>query len=65
VQEQKTEAIESNGRSLNLVAMAIQDLNYICCMGLCTDGSNHGSLKLFRVAIECFHEVHCINTRLI
>jgi hypothetical protein len=49
----------------HLVAMAIQDLNDISCLGVSTDGSNHGLLTLFCIRIQQFHKVHGIISKLI
>jgi hypothetical protein len=64
----KTEDTVKNMLAPHLVA--IQDLNEITCIGVSTDGSNHGSLKLFPVVIQFMvqnqsHEVHGMKSKLV
>jgi hypothetical protein len=45
--------------------MGIQDLNELSCLGVSTDDSNHGYLKLFSVVTQHFHKVRNIISKLI
>jgi hypothetical protein len=47
----KTEAIVNNVLAPHSVAIGIQDLNEISCLGVSTDGNSYGSLNLFPVVI--------------
>jgi hypothetical protein len=60
----KTEAIVNKALDPHSVATAIQDLNEIPYLAVCTDGSNGGSLKLFPVLIQYFHDVHGLQSKL-
>jgi hypothetical protein len=60
-----TEAIVNNVLAAHSSAMAIQYLKEMSCLGICTDGSNCASLKLFTVVIQNFYNVHGSKSKLI
>jgi hypothetical protein len=45
--------------------MEVQDLNDISCLGVSTDYSSHGSLKLFSVVVQYFYKVYGTESKLI
>lgn len=63
----KTEAIINNvlaPNSVNIALKRIEDEN-ISYIGVCTDASNHGSLKIFPVLIQYFDREYGIQLRIV
>lgn len=50
----KAEAIVNKVLGPHSVQAALQNLEGVSCSGVCTDGSNHGNLKIFPVVIQYF-----------
>lgn len=50
----KAEAIVNKVLGPHSVQAALQNLEGVSCFGVCTDGSNHGNLKIFPVVIQYF-----------
>ncbi|XP_066492309.1 uncharacterized protein [Tiliqua scincoides] len=61
-----TEAIINQVLGPHSVDIAIQCLEGISCFGVCTDGRNHGSLKIFPILIQFFdYKLGGIQTKLV
>ncbi|XP_065667530.1 uncharacterized protein LOC136087857 [Hydra vulgaris] len=50
----KSEEIITSVLSPHSIEITIKDLKNIACFGLATDGSNHGSTKIFPILIQYF-----------
>lgn len=63
----KTEAIDNNVLAPNSVSTALKRIENenISYIGVCTDGSNHGNLKIFPVLIQYFDKEYGTQLRLI
>ncbi|XP_066486947.1 MAX gene-associated protein isoform X3 [Tiliqua scincoides] len=62
----KTEAIVNKVLGPHSVDVTIQCLKGVSCFGVCTDGSSHGSLKIFPILIQFFdYKLGGIQTKLV